>query len=100
MKELFYSWIRNLVFYQLLAAIVQNIIPGTSYQKYVRFFLGMLFILIALYPVLELFHLSEQINADYIRELYEKERMEQELELDIESITETIEGELSHEEDQ
>lgn len=73
MKTVLYEWVRNLVCYQLLSSVILNILPGNMYQKYVRFFLGMLFIMITLQPVLELFDLTEQINREYVQEMIERE---------------------------
>lgn len=84
MKEVIYAWIRNMVFYQLLISIVMNLIPNDTYQKYIRFFLGMLFIVIAIQPVLQILHVSESMDLQYIQEMVEQELKENSLEFDME----------------
>lgn len=86
MKEVFYEWIRNMVFYQLLVSIVMNMIPSETYQKYIRFFLGMLFIVIAVQPVLKILQLSEQMDIQYVQEMMEKELKENEFEFHMEGV--------------
>lgn len=86
MKEVFYEWIRNMVFYQLLVSIVMNMIPSETYQKYIRFFLGMLFIVIAVQPVLKILQLSEQMDIQYVQEMMERELKENESEFHMEGM--------------
>ena len=73
MKEILYEWIRNMVFYQLLISIIINLIPSNAYLKYIRFFLGMLFIVIAIQPVFRVFKLTETIDSAYIQKMLEQE---------------------------
>ena len=84
MKEVIYAWIRNMVFYQLLISIVKNLIPNDTYQKYIRFFLGMLFIVIAIQPVFQILQVSESMDLQYIQEMMEQELEENSLEFDME----------------
>lgn len=88
MKEVFYEWIRNMVFYQLLTSIIINIIPNDTYRKYIRFFLGMLFIVIAISPVLQILHLTEKMDSQYIQEILEQELEENSLRFDVEDVYE------------
>lgn len=84
MKEIFYDWIRNIVFYQLLSSIILNIIPGDKYQKYVRFFLGMLFLLISIRPVLEILQLTDDMDVSYVQQMLERDLEENKVEFDVE----------------
>ena len=84
MKEVFYEWIRNIVFYQLLSSIILNMIPATTYQKYIRFFLGMLFLVITIQPVLELLQLTDNMDVNYVQEMLERELEENKLEFNME----------------
>lgn len=83
MKEVFYDWIRNMVFYQLLTSIIINMIPNDTYQKYIRFFLGMLFIVIAISPVLQILQLTEKMDSQYVQEILEQELEENSLSFDV-----------------
>ena len=73
-----------MVFYQLLISIVMNLIPNDTYQKYIRFFLGMLFIVIAIQPVFQILQVSESMDLQYIQEMMEQELEENSLEFDME----------------
>lgn len=49
-----YNWVKNLVCFYLLLTVVQHLLPKKSYQKYVRFFSGMLLTILVVSPVLSL----------------------------------------------
>lgn len=76
MKEILYDWVRNLVFYQILTSIIINMIPANVYEKYIRFFLGMLFIIIAMQPVLKTFRLADTLDVGYVHQMLEQEFQE------------------------
>ena len=42
MKEELYLWIRNLAVFYIFFTAVLNLIPDQKYEKYVRFFMGLL----------------------------------------------------------
>ncbi len=86
MKEVIYEWVRNMVFYQLLVSMILNMIPNNAYQKYIRFFLGMLFIIIAIQPVLKGLQLMEKMDVNYVHEMMEQELNENSLEFHMEDI--------------
>lgn len=67
MTELLYEWMKNLVFYFVLASMIMNVIPDSKYQKYIRFFLGMLLIVIVITPILELFNLADTMDENYYK---------------------------------
>ena len=54
MLEKIYAWIENLAFYMVIMVVVMQSIPGESYKKYVRFFVGIVFIMMVLAPVLKI----------------------------------------------
>lgn len=83
MKDAVFEWIKMIVFYQLLVSIVVNMIPDTPYQKYIRFFLGLLFLLLVIRPVFRILNLSGQIDTRYMQEMWEKELEENSLEIDM-----------------
>lgn len=83
MKTAIYEWIKNIVFYQLLISIVMNMIPDNAYQKYVRFFLGMLFLVIVTQPVFQMMNMAESIDNRYMQEMWEKSLEENSIELDM-----------------
>lgn len=48
--EAVYEWIRSLVFYLILMTTVLNFLPDRKYEKYLRLFTGMVFILLVFGP--------------------------------------------------
>ena len=45
-----YDWIKNLVFYLILMTMLMQIIPDSDYKKYIRFFTGLVLILVLARP--------------------------------------------------
>lgn len=50
-----YDWIKNLVYFYILMTAVLHLLPKSNYQKYVRFFGGLLLVVLLISPVLEFF---------------------------------------------
>ena len=56
-----YDWVKNLVFYYIMMTAVLHLLPNNNYQKYVRFFGGLLLVVILLNPILEFFDESDYL---------------------------------------
>ena len=52
--ELLYGWVKNIVVFYILMTAVLHMLPKSSYQKYVRFFGGLLLVVLLLTPLLAL----------------------------------------------
>lgn len=57
-----YEWIRNVAFYLVLVTALLHVLPRSGYQKYIRFFTGLVLILLVLAPVLKLFQMEEELR--------------------------------------
>lgn len=57
-----YNWVKNLVCFYLLLTVVQHLLPQKNYQKYVRFFSGMLLTILVVSPVLSLLGSEELLR--------------------------------------
>lgn len=68
--------VRYVAIFYLMEQMVLNLLPGKIYEKYVRFYLGLLLVLLLLQPVFRIFRLAEQLDAEAL--VYE---LEQEVEL-------------------
>ena len=75
MKENLYAWIKNLAVFYLLFTMVLHLVPAGKYEKYVRFFMGLLLILILLIPVFTLFGKAEELGESF-QLLYDKKEEE------------------------
>lgn len=60
-----YEWIRNVAFYLVLVTALLHVLPRSDYQKYIRFFTGLVLILLVLAPVLKLFQMEEELRDAY-----------------------------------
>lgn len=56
-----YGWVRNLVCFYILLTVVLHLLPKENYQKYVRFFSGILLTILVVSPVLSLIGQEEEI---------------------------------------
>ncbi len=52
--EIIYGWVKNIVAFYILMTAVLHLLPKSSYQKYVRFFGGLLLVVLLLTPLLTL----------------------------------------------
>lgn len=62
MKEELYLWIRNLAVFYIFFTAVLNLIPDQKYEKYVRFFMGLLLIFMMSTPIF--FHSWKRFGTD------------------------------------
>lgn len=59
--EYFYSWIQTIIFYMIFINFVVNLLPGKTYTRYIRLFMGMVLILLVIRPLTESLRLDEQL---------------------------------------
>lgn len=55
--------VRYVAVFYLLEEMILNLLPGKLYERYVRFYLGLLFVLLLLQPVFRIFRLTEQMDG-------------------------------------
>lgn len=77
--EWMYQWIRNLAFFFVFLSALMNFLPGCEEKKYIRYFMGMLLILLLAKPILEFGDwgdlgkmLEQQVLADSLSEAYDE----------------------------
>lgn len=73
MFEFLYEWIRNIAFYMVLVTSMIQILPNSTYKKYIRFFTGMILIMLLMTPVLKIFHMEESFDTLFQNESYQQE---------------------------
>lgn len=78
MKESLYAWIKNLAVFYLLFTMVLHLVPAGKYEKYVRFFMGLLLILLLLIPVFTLLGKADELGQSF-QLLYAKEEEERKI---------------------
>ncbi|MDY4693767.1 MAG: stage III sporulation protein AF [Blautia sp.] len=77
MKEELYQWIRNLAVFYILFTAILHLIPNDRYEKYVRFFMGLLLIFMMSSPVFSLFGKRQEL-WDSFRKNFEMENLKKE----------------------
>ncbi len=73
MTQALYQWVRNLAVYYIILTALTHILPGSQYGRYIRYFMGILLILIISSPLLNLLHLKEQMNGLFQKKMLEEE---------------------------
>lgn len=74
MQEQIYQWMKNLVFFYVIFQAILQLLPDGNYEKYVRFYMGLLLILLMISPIFTLVGKGEQLRESF-RELYQKEEL-------------------------
>lgn len=71
MFQYLYEWTQNLAFYIVLITVVLYAVPDSGYKKYIRFFTGMVLILMMVTPIFRIFGKDSQIMNFYKSREYE-----------------------------
>lgn len=78
MLETVYNWIKNIAFYMLLVTAFLQIVPDESYRKYIRFFSGLILIMLLVMPIFKITGLYGGISLTMERMQDEKSKKEME----------------------
>lgn len=54
MFDYLYEWIRNIAFYLVMITAVLHIVPNPEYKRYIRFFTGLVLVVMLTSPILKL----------------------------------------------
>jgi len=54
-----FGWMKSLIIYLILAGLVVNIAPSGNYVKYIRFFVGLIIVIILIEPISYIFTFDE-----------------------------------------
>lgn len=71
--EMISEWIQNISVFLIVSAAVLHAVPGKDYKKYIRFFTGLILILLLAKPVLELSGMAGRFEAICQQNRYEGE---------------------------
>ena len=80
MLNYIYEWIENVAFYMVLVVAFMQMIPGESYKKYIRFFVGLILILMLTGPLFKLLGINKIYNQEYKKEFEEIQEYRYDLE--------------------
>lgn len=59
------GWVQNIAYYMIFMTVVLSLLPAKQYEKYVRFFAGIILILLVIKPFLGGLRLEEEISHFY-----------------------------------
>ena len=74
MKEAIYSWIKCLAIFYILLTMLIHLVPTGKYQRYVRFFMGLLLMVMLITPMLSILEkgVEEQLEKNIPESLKKK----------------------------
>ena len=70
MFEYLYQWMENLAFYMVMITAVMQIIPDKGYQRYLRFFTGLVLIIMLAAPIVKLLGMESSWENLYENDEY------------------------------
>ena len=73
-KEELYLWIRNLAVFYIFFTAVLNLIPDRKYEKYVRFFMGLLLIFMMSTPIFSILGKGSELTESFLDNFSEENR--------------------------
>lgn len=78
------NWTSQIIVYILLAMIIDFLTPKDTLQKYIRFVVGLILILLFLQPVLQVFQidLKSSMNRIFTQHIYSDEQYHSEIQLE------------------
>ena len=71
-----YNWVKNLAFFAILSTAVLQMIPDQGFQKYVRFFTGLLMVSMLILPIFKVTG-KENIFTDIYKSKEYREQLEE-----------------------
>lgn len=79
MRNFIYEWMKNLAFFYIILNTFLHLIPEKNYEKYIRFFMGIVLIIMLCTPIFSFLGSGEKFgelfneNYDYLNERKEME---------------------------
>lgn len=65
MIETLYQWIRNISIYLVLTTVILHALPDTHYTSYIRFYMGLVLMILVLMPVLHVLNAKTSFDSLY-----------------------------------
>lgn len=76
MFEYLYQWMENVAFYLVILTVAMQMIPNKSYQNYIRFFTGLILVVMLSGPILKIFQMEDSFQEFYNKMEYEQKMKE------------------------
>ena len=71
-----FGWIQDIAFYTLLMVVVLHVLPEKNQRKYLKFFMGIVLMILVMSPFLSALGLDRQLDEIYARQTYDRELQE------------------------
>ena len=81
-------WVRNLAFYFIFLSVLMNVIPQGEERKYIRFFMGLLLMVMLITPMLSILEKAKTLPESF-SSLYQQEEKKR-LTLDMENLQKSL----------
>lgn len=65
--EVVLNWVKSGLLFGILASVILMLSPNKSYAKHISTVVGLLFILVMIHPIMELFHIDQDTYVSYIK---------------------------------
>lgn len=74
-----YEWIMNISFYMVMVTAVMHVVPNSDYKRYIRFFTGLVLVVMLTDPFLKLLNMGDLWQNLYESPVYREqlEKLEQ-----------------------
>ncbi len=82
------EWLENFTVFALIFGLVMGMLPNEKYEPYVRLFLGLFFLVLMLYPILQIGAVGETMEEKIQIFLEEQEELEQSAEKEAQKLFE------------
>lgn len=76
-----FGWVKNIAFYLILITAVLNALPDNHFKKYIKFFTGMVLIILLISPISRLLNIESNLDFSFIQKSYEIELEEMQEEI-------------------
>lgn len=77
-KEELYEWIKDLAVFYILFTAILHLVPDGKYEKYIRFFMGLLLIVMMSTPVFSILGKGQELAEDF-QFYFDEENQEKEI---------------------
>ena len=71
--DVIYEWVRSLMFFLILTTMVVNLLPDKKYEKYLRLYIGAVFLILVFSPLANLSGAGEQVAEAFARITFQNE---------------------------
>lgn len=73
MFEYLYEWILNIAYYLVLMTAIIQVIPSGVYEKYVKFYMGLIIVLMLCTPIIKVLGVEQRMSTTYKANTYRME---------------------------